>query len=57
MGQLIAVHAIRGFKAHGLVRCFQFVYRTLFGIFLMAHHRRFRSLHSAANLKVRFCHT
>ena len=30
MGRLIAVHGIRGFKAHGSVHCRQFAYRVLF---------------------------
>ena len=34
MGRLIAVHDIRGFKAHGSVHRRQFVYRVFFPIFI-----------------------
>ena len=40
MGRLIAVHGIRGFKAHGSVHRRQFAYRVFFRFKKMAHHHR-----------------
>ena len=36
MGRLIAVHGIRGFKAHGSVHRHQFAYRVFFSILINA---------------------
>ena len=54
MGRLIAVHFIRGFKAHGLVHRRQFAYRGFFSIFIngtsSSPNRCFRTWRPLRNL-------